>query len=565
MKPTRSRLRPGFVLAMLAAALAISGCSDRASTEAAPGSARLFYASRIGCVSDGDLAAGTFTTDNSAAINRVLALASPSNPIELIVDGVYGATGLDVGHGYVTIRGLGTGTGFVNTRRTAASDVITNASTRTYFAHGTTAPVGGHVLIEDLTIHGCRPDGDKVRRNAMSVHLENLDDIRIVGCGFAGFDAYAIELAACTRYVVDGCAFTGAALVEQPSWGSGQAGVQVEGADSFGTITNCYFHTNDDAIAINLGENALTSSPPVSGAPGRSHIVSNCHFDGCLNAIRYYAGSQSASGLVVDNAIATCFYHFVIINVEDGGGSGPHRDLSFSNCQATIAAPPWGGPGPAAYFAVDGLVRNLQISNFAMISPTQGVPLLGCNGNSAVAGIGSCSIDNLVMHYDADGAGPDYLADYSQLPIGELRVNGFRQVVDAGTKPTAPYALIRLTGAHGGSRIGLHDCAVTCARNIVAVQNDKAAGVADAILITGLDASGLSGHAVDLSSGLAPRTVLLDGLWSDSTDAPVWVGSGVTLPNLVAIGLASTQATPWSGAGSVTNLVTRSSGTYGGP
>jgi hypothetical protein len=552
-----------FVLVALALAMA-TGCAERASSETT-GSARVFYASRIGCVSDADLATGAFTTDNSAAINRVLALASASNPIELIVDGVYGATGLDVGHGYVTIRGLGTGTGFVNTRRTGPSDVIGNASARTYFTQGTTATVGGHVLIENLTIDGCRPDSDKRRYGSMSIHLENLDDVRIVGCEFVRFDAYAVELAACSRYVVDGCGFRGAAQVEQPSWGSGQAGVQVEGADSFGTVTNCYFHTDDDAIAINLGENPLLSSPPVSGSPGRSHLVSNCHFDGCLNAIRYYAGSQSASGLVVDNAIATCFYHFVIVNVEDGGGSGPHRDLSFSNCQATIAAPPWGGPGPAAYFDVDGLVQNLQISNFSMVSPSQGVPLLGCNGNSAVARINSCAITNLTIHYDADGAGPDYLADYAQLPIDDLRISGFQQVVDSGTKPTSPSALIRFTGANSGVRIGLHDFTVTHAGDIVVVDNSSSAGVADSLLITGLDASGLTGHAVDLVAGLAPHTVLLDGLWRNAAAAPVAVGRGLDLANLITTGLASTYATPWGGAGAVTNPVTKSSGVYGGP
>jgi hypothetical protein len=105
---------------------------------------------------------------------------------------------------------------------------------------------------------------------------------------------------------------------------------------------------------------------------------------------------------------------------------------------------------------------------------------------------------------------------------------------------------------------------VTCAKDIVAVDNGSAAGITDAILITGLDASGLSGHAVDLHAGLAPRTVLLDGLWSDAAGAPVAVGK-VTLANLVTVGLASTQATPWSGDGSVTNLVTTSAGAYGGP
>jgi hypothetical protein len=551
--------------ALLTLVMLSAACTWRAASEEQPGSARVFYASRIGCVSDANLETGTFITDNSAAINRVLALASPTNPIKLIIDGAYGATALDVGHGNVTIEGLGTGTGFVNTRRKEGSDVIANASTRTYFDRGTIAPVGGHVLIANLTINGARPDSDRIRANAMSIHLENLVDVRIIGCNLIEIDAYAVELAACSQYLVDGCGFWGAAPVEKPSWGSGQAGVQVEGADSFGTVTNCYFHTHDDGVAINLGENALTSSPPVNGASGRNHIVSNCHFDACLNAIRYYAGSQSASGLVVDNLIATCFYHVVVVNVEDGGGAGPHRDMSFSNCQATIVAPPWGGPGPAAYFAVDGLVENLQISNFTMVSPTQGVPLLGCNGNQSVARINACSISNLTIHYDAAGSGPDYLADYSQLPIGDLRISGFRQVSDAGTKPTPPRALIRLTGAFGGSRLGLSDAAVTCAQEIIRVDNGGSAGVTESILVTGLDASGLPGPVVDLVAGRAPRTVLLDGLWSNAATAPVVVGKGMTLPNLVTSGLTSTYATPWSGEGAVTNLVTRTSGAYGGP
>jgi hypothetical protein len=519
-------------------------------------SPQVVYASRAGCVADADLDAGTWTTDNSAALNAVLARASASSPITLLIDGAYGASQLDVKNGFITIEGMGAGTGLVNTKRTATipgGDLIYN-SNRQYFTTGSTSTVASHIKIKDLRLNGCRPDSDATRYGSMLIHLENIDDIEVSGCYLQDIDAYGIELAACTRWTVDRCLFHGAAPTGGPGTGSGQAGVQVEGACSFGTISDCYFRTHDDAIAINLGETALGSGG--TGSAGQNHIVSNCHFDQCLNGIRYYAGAVSASGLVVTNCLASCWYHFVILNVEGGGGSGPHRNVGVSNCQATLT-----GPTPIGYFYVCGVVPNLQASNFTMASPTQGVPLLtGAN----TASVRSASFDGLKIHYDANGSAADYLYDGS-FPLDELTIRGFEQVCDSGVTPTAPAALIKLAGAHGCNRIRLRDFAARYAGDIIQINNANNAGVADSIIITGLDASGLTGRAVDLAAGLLPPTVIVEGLWASAANAPVGVASGLTLTNLGTVGLYSTYATPYSGGGTVTNSITKTAGSYGGP
>jgi hypothetical protein len=520
-------------------------------------SPQVIYASQIpGVILDCNVATGLSysggsPTDNTALLQAILNTASVSNPIKLIMDGGTAVTTLDLKNGYTTIEGLGQGTGFYSIN-SHLYNIFYN-SNGIYLSTGSTTVLTQFLAFRNMSLNGGRNYTGATLYFNPTIYLQNAQYIELSHLLMFNPDDYNDYYAACQNIVVDSCAFYG----NNGSVGTytGQDGTHVGGACFYLRVSNCYYQTYDDALSINLAEGSVANH----GSAGNHFLITNCVFDNCANVLRMYGGDADVDDLVISNCTANCWGTFIIFGFSATPyNSGLHRNMLVSNCEVTLS------PGhEIGYFRINGAVENLQIDNFTMNSP-QGVPLLTIGiGQSYVSpeSINSVSIHNLRIHYDTNGNGPDYIYDGS-FPINELTVNGFEQVIDSGLFPTAPTALISLTGFFGCNRIRLSDFACRLGGDIIQINNANSVGVVNSINITGLDAYGLSGHAVNLVAGTVPETVKIEGLWahSVSNSATLAIASGLTLRNYGHIGLYAVNYN--SGSGTITNNISPTSGSY---
>lgn len=175
-----------------------------------------------GVVLDCNLQTGTkigggTATDNTAAINALLATASATNPIHLILDGPTITTGIVLpSGGYVWLQGIGIGSG-IYVKSGSNADAIQNGIPYNVGGFAPTIPAPaqtGPVTISDFYINGNRGNGTTGNSNSgnprgvtgvywyCNIALYGVQNLRILRMYIYDSPTYSIRLMNCSAVTV---------------------------------------------------------------------------------------------------------------------------------------------------------------------------------------------------------------------------------------------------------------------------------------------------------------------------------------------------------------------------
>lgn len=282
-----------------------------------------------GVVLDCDLATGNkigggSATDNTALLNQLLATASETNPIKLIIDGGSLITGLHIAAaGYTCIEGIGRSSGFFvksGSNSTAIDNGVPPASLP--------STLGANVILRDFQVNGNRGNGttgnttsgDPRWSNASgNPWLFNIDLWNINGVLFDNlyvFDAptYGARLSSCNDVTVENCNFTNPNVTTSLN----NDCLHFDGPGGSLRVANNYFNNNysDDGVAINAPEG-------YSNGVLDQVIITGNNFEACLHAARIYGSVDMEVGVVnfSDNTGVTS-ENVVLLGLYNGTASG---------------------------------------------------------------------------------------------------------------------------------------------------------------------------------------------------------------------------------------------------
>jgi len=377
------------------------------------------YASRIAgvkldCVpSTGLTAAGGACTDNTSAINAVLATATVAHPVDLILDGGTSTTGIyGPAGGYWSIDCLNWDNGFfVSTG--ANAHVIRNISGQNSYTWNSVPGIPGkNVAIRNCFINGNRGNGTSGDSNSgnarqaangnwlFGVYLENMAHVRIEHNWFYDEPSFNLLLNSCKDCIVDSNRF------DAVSQAINQDGVHIDGLSSQIRVLNNWGNSTDDFIALNAPEG-------ISG-PITDVVLSGNHCAACLALFLAYGGAYSGpngsvtvSHVVADNntiSVATspagvegtCFllgFAFVAQGTTD-----VMDDFLISNSTCTTL------DKNSGFAVIADNVGSLHFSNVDWISPSGNCP---CQGSY---------LPRPMIDF--------YLVDQSAITVSDLRING---------------------------------------------------------------------------------------------------------------------------------------------
>ena len=302
---------------------------------------RGYLASEIGCKLDCDLRTGKGVnggeaTDNTSVINDLLRTATATNPIHLTIDGGTLTTGIILNGGYTTIEGIGPASGFY-LKSGSNADVIRNGQDVTLDpgpGHAPPPKISFGITLRNFYVHGNRGDGKTGNAShgmtydtsglpmLYGIDLVSAYGIRIEDVVLHDVTTYAVRLSNCSSVICRGI------RVEAPSNDKNTDGIHIDGPATDIHISDCYFQTGDDAIALNAPEG-------YGGAIARV-TVTNCVFERALTAIRIYGCYKNlqfpVSDVVLSNctgSVQNCPYMIGFL-----GGSPPDMIQGFqaSNC-----------------------------------------------------------------------------------------------------------------------------------------------------------------------------------------------------------------------------------------
>lgn len=419
------------------------------------------YASQLGLELNCDLMTGLNKTtgqaaaDDGPAINAFLANASASNPLCLLMDGssctsgIFGPAG-----GYWSIQGFGHSTGFFQ-RAGTNNDVIHNGNALYGYGAGPGDPGSGpggaapargaNISISDIFINGNRGNGysgnttsgDPRQATAISgqgapwvmgINIMNMDHVRIDNVRLYNISTYNIRLTNVGNATVTRCHFENF-LPTDTVVAQNSDGLHINGPSNDITISDCYFRTGDDAIALNAAEGW-------SGLITRVSVV-NCTAHQAQTMMRVYAGSVAATapvatagvdGLTVTNYQGTANVVGFIFGVEVARTMNvPNalKNISFTNCKVTAPA----------FALVQDNIGTLSFTDCDWIGGTRGIGMIcGCTTASTV---NSLSLSNCRMVRIPSGSGASSILDNQNLfnvgapgiTYNRVLVSGF-QVVD---------------------------------------------------------------------------------------------------------------------------------------
>jgi hypothetical protein len=284
-------------------------------------------ASQLGCSLDG-------SGDSAAILNAFLATASASNPIKLILDGTVNiSTGLVISAaGHTTIEGIGWGSGLNLYASMTAPISINSAGPGAYNVTPPARSASDIVLRNFYVAASGNNYAGIMLANCTNVIVEDLNHLGGTNPG----DDFAITVSNASQLFFSRCCFA--------STGIGHDGIHLDGLVSDVTISDCYFATGDDAIALN--------APEGYGGNINRVTVTNCRFAGSLTVMRIYTSLDAAampsnnvhtvSNVVVSNCTGyVAGYCFNLGITNDGLSSTSDvdqlTDLSVSNC--TLSGP----------------------------------------------------------------------------------------------------------------------------------------------------------------------------------------------------------------------------------
>lgn len=389
-------------------------------------------ASQIGCILDCNLSNGTkigggTATDNTAKINGVLATASATNPIKLILDGPTLCSGIIFPPaGNVWIEGIGFDSGIYIASGSNA-DGIVNTKTLPFDGGVLPGTLGQHVIISNFLINGNRGNGTTGNSNSgnprgvsgtwwyCNINISAVNFVRIYNMYIYDAPAYSIRLNGCNDVRIDNC------TIYNPNATAGPNNdcVHIDGPSIDGQVTNCRLYNNasDDGVALNAPE----------GFAGviTNWVVANNVYDLTYTGLRIYGQGSASVGQVIfanNNGLVS---NAVVIG---GVGATTAQDvsgqaISLDNNTFQITN--------GTYFSVTGFLGDVSFNNCVHHAPS------GTNGwiygTFAGSTVSHVSINDCRVYRNTTGSAvAPLVAATAAMTISRMTINGFQIVNEAG-------------------------------------------------------------------------------------------------------------------------------------
>ena len=521
-----------------------------------PGSVSPYvYASKVGATLDcvlttGAKIGGGTPTDNTAALNAVLATASVTSPVQLLLDGPTACTGLLIATaGHTTIEGLGWDTGiWINSG--SNKQPISNNVWVPY--QGGTAPgtQGQSLTLRNFYINGNRGNGTTGDSNSGDPHgtagtmfyagvdLANIDNVLIDHLWVYNAPVYQFRIVNCNNMVIQNC------RIENPTTTTETDGIHIDGPISDVRIDKCWFSVpGDDNIAMNAPEG-------LAGLGNISRVtVSNCIFYNGLTAVRCYAYVNSSKSFTVSNVVITnCtgsvrgssgITAAVFALGEVNTGSKPLDAIAnwtASNCQFT---------SDGYYCRVNDPVGVLIQDNCAWLSPTNANPWVGFQaGTTGGTTISDLQFNNCKIYRNSAGSAAAYaIQTAANAKITKVTFNGFSIDAPSGTAYTAvPYLIDIPTGGSIGQLV-INSIDST---NITALVNPGTLGFAGITTISGPGVLATGWQIPD--SVMANNTPYISATGANAGKACVKIAGVVQTFGLTVAGGFSLSVSPATGS-----------------
>jgi Right handed beta helix region len=413
-------------------------------------------ASQLGCTIDGSL-------DCTAPLNAFLATASAANPIKLILDGMFLTTGLVISpNGYTTIEGIGAGSGIFVLNGSNQDGIrigaYTAATGQSEGAYNIAAPArtAKHITLRDFTVNansaqnGTGPGQGLAAADTpvagapvhtiFGVILANCSDVTVDNVNFLAAPSFALALSNANNIFVRGCTFI--------STGTLHDGVHINGKCEDIAISDCYFSTGDDAIALN--------APEGYGGDISRVTVTNCVFDNSLTVMRAYTSLDAAAmpsnnvhrirNVVVANCTGTTTLQCFNLGITNGGLSatadaGQLQDFSVENC--TLSS-----PLGLAYLLTP--IGSLSFRNVKFI-PASAAPVISCYFSS----VGELELNGVrvVRNPDGNAAPASVVYLYSGVAVDRVSIVNFAVVDEEGSSYPAVPCILDNNGALSALRL----------------------------------------------------------------------------------------------------------------
>jgi hypothetical protein len=370
-----------------------------------PGSflGRTIYASAVpGVVLDCDLTTGAKVgggtpTDNAAALSAALAPATASAPVRLVIDGgaAMGSPLVMPATGHVTIEGQGWDTGLFMLAGANSSAIQnfpgTDLAERKVWTATSTLPAGANVAIRNLKIHGNRgtyPSGnsDGTRDGTITdgsilstpadargpspgaywlsgIILDRVDNVHIEDVWVYDAPAYHVNLYACTRVWIDDSRFQAG----DPSFSGNTDGIHFNGGCGHAFVSDCWFSTGDDGVAINIDEG--------NAVAGGDFLVHHCTFLNCQSAGRVYGQSAATRRVTFDHCIGSGMRAWAF----QVGNSSPfiteaNHSVYFRNCEVGVSGPSIGYG--YSFLFLNGACGLIEAEGCHIVDPTVAIPFM---------------------------------------------------------------------------------------------------------------------------------------------------------------------------------------------
>lgn len=460
------------------------------------GSQNVYFASQY-AVADCDIAngikiGGGTPTDNATALNGLLALATSTNHVTLVLDG-----GFAVKHGLTypatgnfSIIGLGYGTGvFImngsNSDGLRSSSVVTNADYNNAWNPGLSSQsiLGSNVTLKNFSFYLNRgnvannggtgvtgtgnvdgtTDGTITTTTAapdgrglytlyppvgafnwywfVGANFQRLDKVTVEDVQFYDSPSYAAIFFNCTNVT------TKNNKVISPSGGkSNTDGVHFDGGCQYITVDGDYFNSADDCVALNFGEG--------NGQAGGNATVSNIKANGNISVVRVYGDAYSTpstyssapcKNIVITNCTGntTLAAMFFGVAVNNSKTTKLIESVRMSNCEVNINF----NSVNLAWVEVGSSGNSLILEGCTILEPQHNIKFIRF---AEAAGVNEITVNVKAVRNTFGSSLVSLLGNAADpfptgASIGTLTINGF-SIADEGSYSSAPYAIYTTGG-----------------------------------------------------------------------------------------------------------------------
>lgn len=387
------------------------------------------------CATGAKIGGGT-ATDNTSNLNAVLATASASAPLELIMDGCSVVTGLKMSQaGYTTIRGTGWGSGLF-VKSGSNSPAIDNGYS--FYPTGTAPTRGANVVIRDLRIHanrGTYPSGNSTVTDARGNFISALAISSVENLLIQNVWIYDAPTYAFIGANLGHANFIGNRVEAVAAGQVNTDGFHIDGpANNLKFVANSFVNLGDDSIALNAPEGYGGAISDVS--------IEGVQLENCIDVLRAYTSAVSGTRYVVKNISVTnvtgdaSTTGFILAGAVSTTAADWIENLTVSNLR--LASPRLISVGPDS-------IGDIRISNSVWIPTGANDAFLYLTGATTINNI---ELDQFTIYRNATGSSAARIITIpSGATVNRLAVNGFSLVDALGRADAAvPYLIESQSG-----------------------------------------------------------------------------------------------------------------------